>query len=80
VGNTAYAAGDRVAAATAFRHATETHPNSAPAFNNLATVLAELGDFNQALQAAERALALGGPWHESARATLQAIENDRRRR
>lgn len=80
LGNAAYAAGDRAAAAAAFRHATETHPDSAPAFNNLATVLAELGDFEQAHQAAERALALGGPWHETARATLQAIENDSRGR
>jgi Flp pilus assembly protein TadD len=75
-GNTAYADGDHVAAATAFQIATQEHPESAPAFNNLATVLLGLGELKQARQAAEKALALGGPWRETARATLQAIEKN----
>lgn len=74
LGNTAYAAGDRTAAAAAFRRATQEHPQNAPAFINLANVLLELGDVKQARQAAEKALALGGPWREAAAATLQAIE------
>jgi tetratricopeptide (TPR) repeat protein len=78
-GNTAYAAGDRVAAVAAFRRATEDHPDSAPAFNNLATVLSELGQFDEARGAAEKALALGGPWREASSATLQSIEAAQRK-
>lgn len=73
-GNAAYAAGDRTAAAAAFRDASQAHPDSAPAFNNLATVLAELGQFDEARQAAEKAIALDGPWRDAAHATLQSIE------
>lgn len=73
-GNAEYAQGNRVAAAAAYRRATEEHPDSAPAFNNLATVLAELGQFDQARLAAERAVTLGGPWRNAAYATLQSIE------
>ncbi|HEY0844223.1 MAG TPA: PA2778 family cysteine peptidase [Noviherbaspirillum sp.] len=73
MGNTAYAAGDRRAAAAAFREATQTHPDNAPAFINLATVLLELGEVKQARQAAEHALALGGTWRETAASTLQVI-------
>jgi hypothetical protein len=72
-GNAAYAEGDRSAAIAAFHRATEDHPESAPAFNNLAALLAEEGQIKQALQAAERAVALGGPWHEEAQATLDSI-------
>lgn len=74
LGNTAYAAGDRGAAAAAFRQAAQEHPENAPAFINLATVLLELGDVKQARQAAEHAIALGGPWRKAAAATLQTIE------
>lgn len=78
-GNAAYAEGDHVAAASAFRRATEAHPQSAPAFNNLANVLSRLGEFEQAREAAERAIALGGIWQDAAFATLQSIENAQRR-
>lgn len=77
-GNSAYSAGDRAAAAAAYMRATQAHPDSAPAFNNLATVLAELGDFELAREAAERALALGGPWRDAALATLKAINAEKR--
>lgn len=77
-GNTAYAAGDRLAAAAVFRQATEKHPDSAPAFNNLATVLAELGEIEQAYMAAKTAVSLGGTWHDASYATLQSIEAMRR--
>lgn len=78
-GNTAYAQGDRVTAANAFRRAAEQHPESAPAFNNLATVLSELGQFDQARVAAEKAIALDGQWRDAAYATLQAIEDAQRK-
>jgi hypothetical protein len=73
-GNTAYAAGDKQAAAEAFRRASEKHPDSAPALNNLATVLSELRQFDEAKEAAQKAVALGGQWREASAATLQAIE------
>jgi Flp pilus assembly protein TadD len=73
-GNAAYAAGDRITAAAAFRRTTELHPDSAPAFNNLASILAELGQLKEARLAAEKAVALGGSWRDTALATLREIE------
>lgn len=73
LGNTAYGAGDRAAAVEAFRRAGQQHPDSAPAFNNLAVVLSELGQLDDARSAAETALALGGPWRAAALATLESI-------
>jgi tetratricopeptide (TPR) repeat protein len=73
-GNSAYAAGELTTAAAAFRRAADAHPDSAPAFNNLASVLSELGRFEEARQAAQKALALGGPWRDASFATLQSIE------
>jgi tetratricopeptide (TPR) repeat protein len=78
-GNVAYAAGDRTAAAKAFGHAAEDHPDSAPAFNNLAFVLSELGRYDEARAAAEKAVALGGPWRNAAQATLQSIDAAQRK-
>lgn len=74
LGNTAYQAGDRAAAADAFRRATERDPGNAAALNNLAVVLTELGRLPEARKAAEQAIALGGPWREQAQATLATIE------
>jgi hypothetical protein len=76
LGNTAYAASDRSAAAAAYRLATQEHPDSAPAFINLATVLFELGDMKEARLAAERAVALGNPWRDQAESTLRTIEKN----
>lgn len=73
LGNTAYAAGDRQAAIAAFRQATMSHSAHAAPYNNLATVLAEVGDLEQAGIAAEKAVALGGPWRATAQATLRSI-------
>jgi tetratricopeptide (TPR) repeat protein len=78
LGNTAYAAGERRAAAEAFRRAAESHPDSAPALNNLAVVLSDLGEFDAARRAAQQALALGAPWRDEAQATLRAIDTARR--
>ncbi len=58
LGNARYAAGDRQAAAEAFRTAADTHPQAAAAWNNLAHVLLELGRRPEARAAAERAAAL----------------------
>jgi tetratricopeptide (TPR) repeat protein len=73
-GNAAYAAGNRVAAEEAFRTASRDHPDSAAAFNNLASVLADLDRLDEAQSAAERAMALGGPWRDIAKSTLADIE------
>lgn len=74
LGNTAYVAGDRLAAADAFQRASEKHPDSGAAFNNLAVALMELGRLPEARAAAERALALGGPWRDAALDTLASIQ------
>lgn len=73
LGNSAHAAGDRRAAAAAFGRASRQHPDSAPAFNNLAVVLNELGERAAARAAAQAAVALGGPWRAAALETLQSI-------
>lgn len=74
LGNTAYAAGDLPGAAEAFERASKLPPESGAAFNNLAVALKELGRLHEARAAAERALALGGPWHAAALDTLASIE------
>lgn len=72
-GNAAYASGDLVAAAAAFRRAAEAHPENVPVLNNLATVLAETGQLEEAGRVAEHAVALGGRFHEQAKNTLESI-------
>jgi tetratricopeptide (TPR) repeat protein len=74
LGNSAYAGGDRQAAAEAFRRATAAHPAHGAAFNNLAVVLGELGQLDEARAAAQTAIGLGGPWRDEAQATLQALQ------
>lgn len=73
LGNSAYASGDRKAAAEAFRRAAAAHPSHGAAFNNLAVVLGELGQLDEARAAAQTAIALGGPWRDEAQATLQEL-------
>lgn len=73
LGNTAFSLGDRDGAERAFRRATETHPESAVAFNNLAHVLMLQGRLEEAESAARAAVELGGPTLAQARETLQAI-------
>ncbi|WP_395402040.1 PA2778 family cysteine peptidase [Pseudoduganella sp. UC29_106] len=74
VGNSAYAGGDRTAAADAFRRAAASHPDSGAAFNNLAVVLGELGQLAEARAAAQTAIGLGGPWRDEAQATLRTLQ------
>jgi tetratricopeptide (TPR) repeat protein len=74
LGNSRYAMGDLIRAEQAFRNATETHPQSAEAFNNLAHVLAELGRYSEASKMARRAIALGGPRELIYRQTLYEIK------
>ena len=72
-GNTAYALKDLATAESAFREASERHPGSTSAFNNLAHVLAERGKLDEAINAAEQAVSLGGPLLPSAQATLDGV-------
>lgn len=58
LGNSAYASGDLAAAATAFNAAIKAHPDSAAAYNNLATVLLAQKHVPEARQAAEKAMQL----------------------
>ena len=76
LGNTRYALNDLHGAEGAFREATRHHPTAAPAFNNLAHVLSELGRHGEALAAARRAIALGGPQVEVYRTTLREVQGD----
>jgi hypothetical protein len=73
LGNVEYALKDIPAAERAFRRASEAHPQSAVAFNNLANVLATLGRLAEAETAARTAVALAGPTLPEARKTLEAI-------
>ncbi len=72
-GNTAYALKDLATAESAFRQATQNHPDSAAAFNNLAQVLADRGHYDDALAAAQHAVDLGGPMLAVTQATLDEI-------
>jgi tetratricopeptide (TPR) repeat protein len=75
LGNSLYAVGDLEGSAQAFRRAAENHPESGAAFNNLAHVLGQLGRRNEALAAALRAVALGGPLKETYEKTLLEIRS-----
>lgn len=59
-GNSAYALGQREAAARAYRQTVTQYPDFADGWNNLAQVLMELGRRVEASQAIARAVALGG--------------------
>ncbi len=73
LGNVEYNLKDMAAAERAFRRASEAHPKSEIAWNNLAHVLALLGRLPEAESAARTAVALEGPTLPEARKTLEAI-------
>lgn len=72
-GNAAAALGRYEVAADAFGAATRVDPTAGIAWNNLAHVLARLGQLPAAEVAARRAVALGGPHAATFAATLQQI-------
>lgn len=76
-GNLAYAMKDFAAAEVAYRQATHDHPHAADAWNNLAQTLFEAGRKDEALAAAQRAVALGGPRLSHYQATLKTIGDAR---
>ena len=74
LGNSHYAMGDLIMAEQAFRQATELHPQSGAAFNNLAHVLADQRRYPEAIQKARHAVYLGGTNESLYRQTLYEIE------
>jgi len=74
LGNIAFARGDLEYAKKILTEAIHHHPDNALAHNNLAHVLAELGDIKEAIKEAEKAVSLGGPHLEDTKATLKEIE------
>lgn len=79
LGNTFYGLGDLGEAERAFRQATMHHPESAVAFNNLAQVLSDLKHYRPALEAARKAVSLGGAQLETYRETLAQIQKKLRK-
>ena len=79
VGNTAYKLHDLVQAERAFRQAAMDHPDSDAAYNNLAQTLADQALYEQALEAAKRAVSLEGPLSQTAQETLNDIESRMKR-
>jgi len=73
LGNAQYAIGNKKASAIAFQTASDRHPDSADAFNNLAHVLAELGALEEAERAGRTAVSLGGQNVDIYRQTLSNI-------
>jgi tetratricopeptide (TPR) repeat protein len=74
LGNAAYRQRQLESARVQFGQATIDHPESGDAWNNLAQVLFEQGQAAQAVEAARRAVAIGGPRQATYAATLSAIE------
>ncbi|UCF83571.1 MAG: PA2778 family cysteine peptidase [Desulfobacteraceae bacterium] len=77
LGNSYYALGDLESAETAFREATRRSPNNGSAFNNLAQVLWEQGKKQEALEAARKAVSIGGPLATIYQKTLEEIQAEK---
>ena len=77
LGNTAYALGRTAEAESAFRTAASAHPLTGAAFNNLAQTLADQGKLEAALDAARKAVSLGGASLPASQATLEEILKQR---
>lgn len=74
VGNSAYALGQLDHAAKAYRNATLAYPHDGDAWNNLAQVLLEMGQRQEALEAVKRAVAIGGTRADAYRQLEREIE------
>jgi len=75
IGNCHYALGAFKKAESAFRKAVYFHPESGPAYNNLAQSLLKQGRKQEALKAAETAVSLGGPLTAEYQRTLEEIQS-----
>jgi hypothetical protein len=74
MGNSLYGHGDLRGAEGAFKQAVMIHPEAAGAYNNLAQVLWEQGRTPEALEAAQKAVAIGGPLRAVYESTLEQIQ------
>jgi tetratricopeptide (TPR) repeat protein len=75
--NSYYAVGDLSSAEGILLKTTQWFPNEGVAFNNLAQVLWEQGKKEAAIEAARRAVKLGGPHVEQFQKTLDEIQAGR---
>ncbi|MBW2647367.1 MAG: PA2778 family cysteine peptidase [Deltaproteobacteria bacterium] len=75
LGNCYYEVGDLESAADVLREATKLSPDTAPAFNNLAQVLSEQGNVKEALDAATKAMTIGGPLQGINQKTYKEIKS-----
>ena len=73
-GNLLRQADEPAAAEAAYRAALAAEPRHVPALNNLADLLLACGRLDEAHAAATAAVALGGPYRDTAAATLREIE------
>jgi len=73
LGNSRHAMGDLAGAEEAFRRAVGLCPTCGDGFNNLAHVLAQQRRYDEAMDAADNAVRLGGPNETTYRATLKEI-------
>jgi len=74
--NSYYRQGDLHSARKVLQKTTLRFPEEAVAFNNLAQVLWEQGNKQEALKAARQAVKLGGPLVEQYQETLDEIQAD----
>ncbi|MEN8211208.1 MAG: PA2778 family cysteine peptidase [Thermodesulfobacteriota bacterium] len=74
LGNSYYSLNNLSKAILAFQKAAEIQPKNGIAFNNLAHILAETGKRKEALAAAQKAVACGGPLLETFKKTLSEIK------
>ena len=74
IGNCQYAMGRFSEAADAFQKAAKLNPTNGIPFNNLAQTFFMLGETDNAIKAAQRAVELGGPLKGVFEETLQSIE------
>jgi tetratricopeptide (TPR) repeat protein len=73
LGNTAFSLQDWQTAETAFRKLADMALDPVPALNNFALTLDTQGWLAQALEAARRAVSLGGPFAAQSRNTLATL-------
>jgi tetratricopeptide (TPR) repeat protein len=74
IGNCHYALGKLKDAESAFRETVRLHPKEGSALNNLAQILFEQGQNQEALEAAQKAVSLGGPLTAVYQKTLKEIQ------
>ncbi len=74
IGNCHYALGELKDAESAFRETVRLHPKEGSVLNNLAQILFEQGQNQEALEVAKKAVSLGGPLTAVYQKTLEEIQ------